>query len=106
MENLQSDDRTHRLNILAADLAELERRKAHQRIRTAIEEAQRRKLRPGRNDLLKPYQVESALRRLGEGASVLSVSHSRPWGQVRFTISTLAALTNCAVKERTSRKRT
>jgi DNA invertase Pin-like site-specific DNA recombinase len=74
MENLQADDRNHRLEILAADLAELERRRAQQRIRSVIEEAKRRKLRPRRDDLLKPYQVESALRRIGRGESVLSVS--------------------------------
>jgi DNA invertase Pin-like site-specific DNA recombinase len=74
METLQSDDRNHRLEILASDLAELERRTAQQRIRTVIEEAQRRKLTPGRTDLLKPHQVESALRRIGQGESVLSVS--------------------------------
>jgi hypothetical protein len=34
------------------------------------------KLKPGRTDLLKPYQVESAVRRIGEGESVLSISRS------------------------------
>ena len=76
MKNTQTERQNRRLKTLAADLAELERRAAQQRIRIVIEDAKRRKLTPGRTDLLKPYQVESALRKIGQGQSVLSVAHS------------------------------
>ena len=67
-----------RLQILAADLAELQRRAAQQRIQAAIKDAKRRaaKLKPRRTDILKPYQVESALRRIGQGEAVLSITAS------------------------------
>jgi DNA invertase Pin-like site-specific DNA recombinase len=71
MKELNFDQLNPRLQALAADLAELERHAAEQRIRVVIEDAKRRKLTPGRT--LKPYQVESALRRIGHGESVLSV---------------------------------
>ncbi len=75
-QGMKTPNRNRRLQTLAADLAELEHRTSEQRIRIVIEEAKRRKLRPGRTDLLKPYQVESALRRIGQGDSVLSAAQS------------------------------
>jgi hypothetical protein len=76
--NNASNQRERRLQILAADLAELQRRAEQQRIEAAIEDAQRRvaKLRPGRADVLKPYQVESAVRRIGKGEAVLPITRS------------------------------
>lgn len=65
------------LGILAADLAELERRAAQQRIQGAIENAKRRASKLKREPtILKPYQVESALRRIGQGEAVLSITRS------------------------------
>ncbi|MGH9353530.1 MAG: hypothetical protein ACRD2G_15445 [Terriglobia bacterium] len=70
--------RQKRLEILAADIAELQHRAARQRIDAAIIDAKRRlaRLQPGRPHPLKPYQVESTLRRIGSGESVLSISYS------------------------------
>jgi len=75
MEEPRSDQDL-RLEILAADLAELERRAGEHRIRAVVEEARRRRLTPGCDQLLKPYQIESAIRRIGRGESVLSVAQS------------------------------
>lgn len=79
--NNASNPRERRLQILAADLAELESRAARQRIDAAIGEAKRRvaKLKPGPT-VLKPYQVASAVRRIGEGEAVLSISYSLDCG--------------------------
>jgi DNA invertase Pin-like site-specific DNA recombinase len=76
--NNVSNRSERRLEILAADLAELQRRTAQQRIYAAIEDAKRRtaKLRPGRTDILKLYQVESAIRKIGDGEAVLSITRS------------------------------
>jgi DNA invertase Pin-like site-specific DNA recombinase len=74
MKELNFDQLNPRLQALAADLAELERYTAQQRIRTAIDDAKRRKLiTTGRT--LKFYQVESVLRWIGQGESVLSVAN-------------------------------
>lgn len=73
---MKTPRRILRLQTLAADLAELERRTAQERIRRVIEEAKRRKPTPGRPNLLKWYQVESALRRIGQGESVPSIAVS------------------------------
>lgn len=73
---MKTPTRIRRLQTLAADLAELERCTAQERIRTVIEEAKRRKLRPRRTQPLKPYQVDSALWHVGQGGSVLSAAQS------------------------------
>jgi DNA invertase Pin-like site-specific DNA recombinase len=69
-----NQSRADRLRTLAADLAELERRNAQQRISAAIAEAKRRKIPPGPN-FLKPYQLDAALRRIGQGEAVWSVAN-------------------------------
>jgi hypothetical protein len=75
--NTTSNRRDRRLESLAADLVELQSRAAQQRIQYAIVDARRRvaRLKPGAT-ILRPYQIESAVRRIGEGEDVLSISRN------------------------------
>jgi DNA invertase Pin-like site-specific DNA recombinase len=60
--------------VLAAALAELEQIASQERIRTAVEDAKRRGHKCGRPGLLKSYQVDFALRLIGEGESLPAIA--------------------------------
>ena len=88
--------RNLRLETLAADLTELERRTAQQRIRTVIEAAKRRAMKSGRPELLKWYQVDFALESIGKGDSVPSIAQKLHCGQATL-YQAIAATPSCRV---------